>query len=208
MKKVICILICIAAALCLLASCGADGKSGFVRGTVSNNVYCSEFLGLKFSPGPAWNFDDEGSLMEKSGIDPGTLEDGEELSKALSECASIYDMMAEDPYSGTSVTVVYENMGLKLGASGTTVEEYVEKLKSEIETRYSSYNAKVTGLDDCSLGSTTFKSVKVEFEVKGNGLTQYYYVAKTGGYIATVCVSAKPDLDVQTEIIPLFEPLD
>ncbi len=209
MKRILSAVLCLLCALLILSSCGSnETKTKFIRGTVSNNVYISGVAKIRFAPGPAWEFGDETSIVKMNGIEPDSVKDENELAEKLNLCASIYDMTAEDTRSVTSVAVIYENLGVTRGAEKLTLDEYVEKLKSEVEEKYINFEASVQDAEDRKIGDLDFRSVRVSLVMDGTDLVQYYYVSRLEGFIMSISVMTTPDRDVDGEILTLFEPYE
>ena len=192
--------------LLLLVSCSSlDNRAKFIRGTVDNNVYESRLASLRFSPGPSWEFASDDNVYAMNGIDRASASNEEEAAELLNERTTVYDMTAEDPATGTSVAVVFENMSLYVGGDETTVEEYLDKLKAGIEEMYSSYGVTVERGAAASLGDETFECLTARLTVDSKEVVQRYYIRKTGSFFMSVSITAGDAVNVEEEILPMFE---
>ena len=209
MKKIISFAAVLFMAAVLLASCGEKiQRAEFIRGTVSNNVYKSTLSNIKFSPGPAWEFSEDSDIAKRNGIDASEVMDEEDFSKKLNGLTTIIDVTAEDPYSHTSVIILYENMSVSSAASKMTAEEYVEELKKEVGERYATYSPSVSDYDDVTIAGREFKSVKIDLTIGDSKRVQYYFVSKIDDFIMSVSAMTLPDYDVKAELIPLFSTVE
>ena len=193
-------------ALVFSVSCGnseADGPD-FVRGTVINNVYESRFAGIKFSPGPSWTFASDEEILSKNGIETAGMTE-EEILEKLSGSETVYDMIAGNGATGINVVILFDKYIARLG-DDITSDEYMEKLKTDLETKYSDSGAEVTTGSNAVIGGAEFYCVEVLQPRDSGDVKQIYYVRNTGEYFMTVCITAPADKNINSEVLEKFDP--
>ena len=208
MKKTISAIICIFALL-FVSSCGNGGTDNraFTRGKVENNVYQSVFAGLKFSPGPSWSFASADEMLSQNGINKqGLTED--DINDYLNDLDTIYDMVAENVSSGIKVTVIFENFKHNVGGEAITTEDYIFKLKSDLESAYAADGAAVSIGSDEQIGGSDYKSVYVILSRDSSEIEQVYYIREIEGYFMSLCITAPASTDIVSDLLIMFDLLD
>jgi|GEM_PF-3333372 len=208
MKKLLCVLL--SAFVLFASSCGTviPERAAFTKGTIDNNVYENKLAGIRFSPGPAWTFSSEESLLKMNGIDESLAGDDDAVTEKLNELTTIYDMTAEDERQGISVAVTFENMSLYVGGSDATVDEYVLKLKGELEKTFENYDVKVTLGDSVKIVDDEYSQVDVLMTVADSAVEQFYYVRKVGDFIISISITAAEGSGAENTVLSMFEPAE
>lgn len=171
-----------------LCSCVFSSKelSSEVLGTLSNNVYLNSFLGLRFSPGPSWHFEDEGALYEKMGFSAKAFASEKERLAALSKESTIFVAIAEDESGGNSVEIRLED--LSVGTAFYDETEYADIIRSQLETaedgEYKVEDYSYVMLSDREYLHLTAKTAAWELE-----LEHHYLIRKVDNYMATVIIT-------------------
>ena len=192
-----------------LASCAGEGSDApvFSRGRVVNNVYESKFAGFRFSPGPSWLFESDDAILSRNGIDKdGVSED--EIGKRLNELDTVYDMIAEHGTSGIKVIILFENFINSVERQGITIDDYIPKLKIDLETNYSGSAAVVAQKDDKTVAGTEYKRIEVLLKKDTGDVKQVYLVRDIDGFIMSLCIIAPANIDLEKDILDLFDPID
>lgn len=181
--------------LVLLASCGnAEPAKEFSRGTVSDNVYHSDFAELTFAPGGDWVFATDDEIAQMMNIGAELMKDPEAMKKAMENIGSVTDMQAASAEMGTNVIITYENLK-KAGRSGMSSKNYVEAVKAQIAANASSeLNYKFSDIQTVTLTGeefSSFISTAVYGDVK---IYQKFYARTIGDYAASIAVTVQsPD---------------
>ncbi len=190
----------------LTVSCGKNDEISFVRGTVNNNVYTSSFSGLKFSPGPSWSFSSDKDILSQNGIyDDGMTE--EEIADKLNELETVYDMIAENASPAIKVVILYEKTSSGVIDNDISIDEYVNKLKSDLIAKYADTSASVSTGNAEKIGGLDFACVEVLLTREGSDVKQVYYVRNISGYVMSVCVTSPADTDISNEVLSMFDPI-
>ncbi|MBR6917907.1 MAG: hypothetical protein IKN38_06950 [Clostridia bacterium] len=199
-------LILILMTLFVLSCKGAKNEgSEFHRGKVENNIYESSMAGFVFSPGPSWEFASNADIMQLNEIELTPDSDDAELDRELGRHSTVIDMTAQDTNTPSSIAVMYQNLNTFVGGKDTTVEEYLEKLKSEIDEKFSGYGAHAE-LGGCyEIAGENYSSVEVSMTISEQNVKQFYFIRRIGDYFLSVDITCSADADVERDILPLFE---
>ena len=163
------------------------------RGTITGNVYTNDFAGVSFTKPSDWTFATEEEMKET--LNAGAeLTDYSDLELALAETATIYDMSAKDSI-GNSVLVLCENTMLS-AFKKVTEDEYLDLLKSGLQT-INGISYTYNGVNNVTLGNTTFKRATFTAVASGVTLNQYYYVKSFDKYVFSIIVTTTTE-DVET----------
>lgn len=150
------------------ASCGKGAD--FSHGQISNNVYTSSFLDLRFAPGVEWVFEQ-----------PEYTDDIEEF---LKENSTIIDLKARNPKTGDSVVIQLENLTNKVGSNFYTAEDYLEKTVQVLE------GYTVSEIGTRSLNGREYLSFEAETVVEDNSVNLLFMAQKKGDFIVGITVTS------------------
>ncbi len=190
MKKILALVLCVV--VCLSVSgCGekkevqyakAPEASVPAKGAWDGNVYTNSFSELTFEKPEGWISATDDELA--------TLDVAEGV---------FYDMMCQDPETGSQVAIMHEELLLTTGSITITEDMYIESLS---ESFYNS-GLEVISQEDVTIGENTYKSVMVYGEAEDISMTQYSIVRKVGNTMVSIMVVAFNDTDIE-EIIAYF----
>ena len=165
-----------------------DGKKAELsRGVVDGNTYTNNYLGFSFTKPDSWVYysDEEIASLMNMSVD---MMLGENFKYAFEQIPMVYDMMAVDYVSGSSVSMAYE----KLVVPSMTEEQYVAALERTM--------AGVSGMtvifpdasdyETVKIGDTEFLKVACTTTSNGVTMTQVYYLYKVDGYMSFILVTA------------------
>lgn len=186
MKRILITIITILLALSLLAGCAAQEPN---RGIIDGIVYASSDIGLTFIAPGGWKYltEEEISEMSENGADLASAVSGTHISKEVKEKQLIYDMVAVEAETGTSVAVAYYDLATFPGGNDYTAEDLFGLIRKSMETLSPKDIKIVFGeYTDAEIGSNTYKVMPVTFEIPGFSISQYHYVRRTGGYMLDV----------------------
>ena len=208
MKKIISVFLSVLI-VASLASCAGEGSDVpvFSRGRVVNNVYESKFAKLRFSPGPSWQFESDDDILNRNGVDEDGLSE-DEISKKLNDLDTVYDMIAEHETSGIKVIILFENFLNSVERQGITIDDYILKLKTDLETKYSGSAAEVVQKSDETVAGADYKCVEVLLKKDTGDVKQVYLVRYIDGFIMSLCITAPANIDPEKDILDLFDPID
>jgi hypothetical protein len=173
----------------------------FGRGTTEENRYNNSFLDFKFTKPENWIYttDEEFAAM----LNLGTEYLGDRYKEALKNNPLVYDMMARDVATGSSVTVAYENLS-KTFASNITEEQYMTALKSQLPS-VSGMNYQVVGdVENVTIGETEFLRLTCTVSASGVNGIQIYNIHKIDGYMALILYTIMGDDLTVAEVDAMF----
>ena len=195
-SKILLIVVSLVLVLITLAGCGNNttnntenntenqtAKEAIARGVIDeNNVYTSEFAGIKFTLPEGWVYSTDEQIANMMNVGVELLnENKDNLSKILEQTA-LYDMVANDQTNGTSVMVMFEKSLLNVNE-----EFYLNNVKKGLES--------VTELDYQISGEITTETVGgkeykvLTATVPAYNMVQKYYVVKKGDYFVDILVT-------------------
>ena len=176
-----------------LAGCGAgNGEVKYAeapevvipeKGKITDNVYENSFAGIKFNKPENWIYATEDELS--------TLEAAEGV---------YYDMVAQNPETGSQVAVMYDDLLLTVGNIAITEEKYIESIAEGL----SNSGLMVMDEADVEIGGKTYKSVTVYGEAEDISVTQQSMARKEGAKMVSIAVVAFNEDSVE-DIIEYFE---
>ncbi|MBR2926065.1 MAG: hypothetical protein IKC31_00620 [Clostridia bacterium] len=196
MKKILALALAVVTML-LLASCdfplfntqSDDGKqpSEISRGTIKGDVYTSEYLGLSFTKPEEWVYstDEEIAAALNLGAD---MILGENFKNALENNGTIYDMMVVDIVTRSNINVGFENLS-KTFASNITVEQYIQAVKTQMESVAGMTVTFPESFETVKLGKTEFTKVECTATVQGVAMKQVYYLKKVDNIMCFITVT-------------------
>ena len=148
------------------------------RGIWANDVYTNDFAGITFNLPSGWKYSSDEEIAEMMNIGVDLLnEDQKELAK-IAEQTSLYDMVAQDPTTGTSVMVMFEKTAIKV-----TTDFYIDKLKSGLED-VDSLNYSIGDVTTDNIAGETYTVLSTT--VPAYNMVQKYYIKPEGNYFVVV----------------------
>ena len=195
-SKILLIVVSLVLVLITLAGCGNNttnntenntenqtAKEAIARGVIDeNNVYTSEFAGIKFTLPEGWVYSTDEQIANMMNVGVELLnENKDNLSKILEQTA-LYDMVANDQTNGTSVMVMFEKSLLNVNE-----EFYLNNVKKELES-VTELDYQIT--DEITTETVGGKEYKVlTATVPAYNMVQKYYVVKKGDYFVDILVT-------------------
>lgn len=89
-----------------------------------------------------------------------------------------------------------------------TEDEYIEKLRSELEKTFENYTVKIENEENASIGGLDCKALKVTVQIDAGEAEQFYYIKKLDSFIMSISVTASPGTDIEGDVLSFFEPMD
>lgn len=190
----------------------ASGGGTLTRGIWEDNVYTNDFAGITFTApdGFVINDDEEIAAMMQIGADVLGEGGADFPQEVLDNIASLYDMVAMDMSTGSSVMVMFENLTAN-SALGAVVDEslYLESLKAQLEQMEAAGLIYTLGdVEDYEIGGQAYKMLTATTTMESAGISvemgQAYIVKKIDNYIAAIVITAGGGMDLDT-MISTFE---
>ena len=161
-----------------------------IKGETTNNIYRSDLGKIAFELPSGWKFKSNEEI--KSQVESVSID-----SESEDNIDYLYDMMATNNESGSSVSIMYGEI-----SNGITVDMLIEKLKKSFEgVEIIYYN--VNEIETEKLGETKYKSLTVKMP-KYN-LVQKYYLKQEGNFLVEVTITYKDGEDTLENITKYFK---
>lgn len=194
MKKIVAMLLALSMlfGLCACAAEPEEEEKEFVpaRGTLENNVYKNEAFGISFEADPDWYYYTDEEIAETMGI---TAEEifTDEFAEALESAEIIYDMYCNNPNTGETVGVNYENLGVMYGLV-LDEEAYITAAAAQLETQIEAAGASVTKNESgtVKINGKEVPCLYVTMEVYGISIYEVIAVKKVGDWMGAVTVAS------------------
>lgn len=195
-SKILLIVISLVLVLITLAGCGNNttnntenntenqtAKEAIARGTIdANNVYTSEFAGIKFTLPEGWAYSTDEQIASMMNVGVEVLKDQKDNLSEILEQTALYDMVANDQTNGTSVMVMFEKSLLNVNE-----EFYLNNVKKGLES-VTELDYQIT--DEITTETVGGKEYKVlTATVPAYNMVQKYYVVKKGDYFVDILVT-------------------
>lgn len=170
------------------------------RGSWQDGVYTNTFAGFTFTLPENWVSLTDAEMAEAFQLGQDYLEDmGEDFSDELLQENTLYEAMVLNITNNSNLIIMYENLAVNpVYGLIITPERYIDILESSVKTMYQTLDYTFGEPESITLGSTDY--LKVEVTESSQGITQYYYVTKNGGFIISlICTVNSPDTDATLE---------
>ena len=178
--------------------------SKLTRGTIEDAVYTSPYAGLVFTAPETWVYTTDEGLADLMDVSVEAFNDaGMEFSADALEKQTLYDMMCQDPMTGSSVVLFYENLALtgNTGISETGyIDEAIELLKKAGTVQYDF--GKTTEEELCGQTFYVMKADLIDY-----GASQYYYARKVDKYMLCFVATIASGDDV-SDVLDGFTPYE
>lgn len=171
-----------------LAACGSDKGTTkkYARGTVTGNVYHSDFAELTFTKPDDWTFATDEEIANMLGVGLDIMKDGDSLGS--SDLASTIDFQAVSPI-GSSVTLTIEKQPA-LATTLNDIDDYVgEFKKTMLEQLDGAYTYKFGETSDVVLGGNTYKRIDGSIMLSGLVIKQAIYLRIVGNYLVNITMT-------------------
>ncbi len=191
MKRIVSLIACIAILFSITACTKKEVKYAkefteveAVRGSWTDNVFEGEFSELSFNMPSGWEKIDEDTLDS-------LYEDGKGIT---------YDMMCQNLSTGSTVSILYENLLESMGSYAITSEQYI----NSVETNLYNMGMEILKNGKTKIDGKTFDMVLAYGESENFSVKQYSFVTKKEGYMISVIVTVMGEDDYE-EIMKCFE---
>lgn len=159
-----------------------NSKTELSMGEWKGNTYSNEFLGLKFNLPQGWAYSSEKDIAEMMDIGSELLNDDQKIAAELAKLTSVYYMVANNPNTGDSVTILSEKP-----LQDVTAKYYLDQLKTQLQA-LESMNYEIGDTSKEKVSGKEFETLTVTASMSGIEVAQKYYVCKMDEYF--VCIIA------------------
>lgn len=173
-----------------------EETKAFTRGKWEENKYVNDFAGIKFNLPTGWekSTDEEIAKLMNVGVEL-LNEDQQKLIEELPN-KSVYGMVANDPASGASVMILFEDTTLKV-----TPEFYLSSVKTQLEEVESFYYT-VGDIYEKTVGGNKYSTM--DAEISGTAVKQYYFVSTINNYVVAMIITTTQEGQLNT-VLNCFE---
>lgn len=157
----------------------------FVRGSVFERSYYSDFAQVGFSAPGGWEFEDDYALADRSGMDVLHFYDSEQLAEHLAQKKCVVDMVAAVGDNSRSVMMYCEHINC-YAASDPTADDIAREMRKRV--RDEDYYDRFSDIHTVTLGDWPYASFIAATE---EDESQKYFFRVIGDYVFTVVLYAQ-----------------
>ena len=170
------------------------------RGSISENTYHSDYSGLNFTlPDTNWQFSTDEELANMMSISVDALNNiGLNTSQEMMELTTIYDMSAINPFTGSNVIVLYENLAASIGGMQYNEEDYINTVNDYLSQASYYENLSFGEITEVTVSGHTYFSQEQTATISGIPVAQYYFVRKIDNYMLSIVVTVFSDDDIES----------
>lgn len=188
-----------------------DSDTDFERGVVQNNVYISNFAGLKFTAPEGWEFANDEYIASMMNIGLEVTDNDNDLTKAMLEQTTIYDAVCMEQSTGKNIIIMYENIAKEVPDPATfTADDYLDSVEQQYD---SMENVTITSNSDreyVDINGNEYikKPVHIKYDEMDIEAEQVYYVRKVGNYMLGIIASSgstSDDMSVYEENFDAYD---
>ena len=167
-------------------------------GEWSGNTYTNDFIGITYKMPSTWKKSSDEEISKLMEVGESLLNADQQALIDQAEDSGLYCMVANDPNTGASVTVLIEKTPITV-----TEEFYLTSVKTQLEA-VDSINYEVGDVYNTRLGSVKFAAIDADAELSGITLGQSYLAKSIGNYVACAIITTTQDGQLE-EILDCFE---
>lgn len=196
-KGLAAVLICITALAITACNTNGDGSEGntvssfsYQQGTWSDNVYTSDFLGIKLALSDNWSAASQEEIdKEKQNIINDSLSDSnaspEEIERGIE-----YDLKLTNDTTHSSMNIVLKDMDI-IYSMVYTEEDYMNSYRQNMQ-QMNIGNMYITAMSDpkwVTLGGNKYYMSEMEYSYENTTTYQRIYLRKIGTYMENLTMS-------------------
>ena len=173
-------------------------NSTITRGTISGNVYSSEFTGITFTKPDHWRYYTDEEIAQNMDVAMEAME-ADKFAQTVAELSTVFDMVAVNEATGQNLNICYENLTLTAGKI-ISEEEYYEQRKENLTALgYESSSEK----EYVTLSGAEY--LKVSFTSTNNGIdiNSTVYLRLTGKFMTCITVTCPKGI-IQQNLEDMF----
>lgn len=178
----------------------------FSMGEVSDTVYTSDFIGVRYNLNDGWTFSDEDQIKAFNNLAVELTE--EEVEKLLKNAAIIYDMFAVGSNRINNINI-YLN---KIDSTELETLDMVDHFNAAIpalkellgKSGHVNINCEIIKIE---VDGKTVDALRTTAESSGVNMYQVLFAKKCNGYLATMGITTYVD-DTTSDLLKNFEWID
>ena len=169
----------------------AAENTDFTRGVVEDNVYTSEFAGLKFTAPDGWTFAKDDYILSMMNISLDVMGNNNEITKAMLDQVAIYDAVCLDQSTGRSIMIEYENLAKEVpDPDSFTTQDYLDAIDKQLSAISAISFSKKSEPETVTVAGQEFTRVVYTAEANGATIEQVYYVRREGKFMLGIIASS------------------
>ena len=181
----------------IIEETAAPTEKEFSLGKATGDTYRNDFLGVSFTLPEGWEFYSEQQMMQMNNL-VGEYMD-EDAAALLENANIIYDMMASDPISGSSLNINLEKFTL----AQILTMDVKAVLESQIATLIATYeNMGYTDVqvnyEKVTVDGNELDGIALSAKIQGIDFYTTIFSFKRGSYLANVSVGSLQTNEVDT----------
>ena len=208
MKKLIMMALLLALAIGLLTACVAvEDAPTPARGVWTDNTYVNEHLNLRFSMPPWWGAASDAEVAMLVDLTPDLFaaaghDLGEEFWDAV-DVLLVVDMLASDPFEGSSVQIIYERLPFPM--SRFNEEEYIRLTMVNMADMGRLYEVPGT----TTIGDYEWYLFRNHMDMFEGAVVTNHFVNIRSGFVRMIAISYSTAVrSPMDEILAMFTSLD
>lgn len=176
-----------------------EQKAEFSMGEWKGNTYSNEFLGLKFNLPQGWAYSSDEEIAQMMNVGAELLNDDQKIAAELAKLTSVYYMVANNPNTGDSVSILSEKPMMDV-----TAEYYLDQLKTQLAA-VESMNYEIGDTSKEKVSGKEFETLTVTASMSGIEVAQKYYVCKMDEYFVCIIATSTSGETGINDMIKSFE---
>ena len=174
------------------------------RGVWQDNLFTSEYTGLKYKLPSGWNIGTDEEIAEMMSVSLSVMtEAGMPFTQEMLNLTTIYDMVVQDPSTGASVMILYENLAMSIGGTKCTEDDYLDIIQKQFEEVGLGYTFGSKGTQ--TISGSTYKGIDASVTMYGVEMEQSYYVRKLDKYMIAIIVTSTSLSDDVPTLLKSFQ---
>jgi hypothetical protein len=167
-----------------------SNEKEYVKGTVTDDTYESEFLNLSFKAPEDYSMVPEETLDQYLQFASETMyKDADKKMIDYAKAVTVYEMMcAENTTNTPNVNIVVEN----LSGKKITVDEYIEQSKEQLENSGIEYTFGDT-INDVEIAGEKYRELDCVGNYSGQEVLQQMYIRKVNDRMVVLTVTYTDD---------------
>ena len=166
-----------------------DAEPEFSLGTSSGGAYHSDFVGLTITVPSEWMFYSDEEILALNNITEGYYD--ESTLEIIKNASLVYDMFAQNPLDGSSITVVLEKLNV-LQIAALDYKAIIENQYAAMRTTYE--NMGLTNIelsyDKVVVDGEEIDAMVISADIYGLEYNAYSLMFRRGSYLVSIAVGA------------------
>jgi len=190
MKKILGLLLAVVLAMGIMTGC-SDSNVEYTRGTIEDNVYTSEWMGLSYTVSDDMTIATEEELFASMELGADMLGTDDELLD-YAKLTVVYELTASNLVTGNNIVIMSE----KIPAEIKNEAQYVEILKENLITM--GLDVTYDDVTTRTLGDVEFTELAYTMDLEGVEFKQTFIMKKLGDRMAVMTLTYFEEAELDT----------